>query len=71
MIFLDSVAFNMSYMVHQHSYGSINIDEPVSEGLYVVRLTSITYKLHDSIEVSSDTRTEVTFVYYKKHMSPA
>ena len=44
-IVLDSVEFNISAMVYQHNYGTINIDDPVEEGLYAVPFTSIPYKL--------------------------
>ena len=38
-IFLYSSAFNISAMVHQHNYGSINIDDPVhTNAIYTIGL---------------------------------
>ena len=55
---MDSVALNMSDMVYQHNYGTINIDEPEVEAFFVVHFTPLTYILQDSIEVNVNKITE-------------
>ena len=55
---MDSVALNMSDMVYQHNYGTINIDEPEVEAFYVVHFTPFTHILQDSIEVNVNKITE-------------
>ena len=51
-IVLDSVEFNISAMVYQHNYVTINIDDPVEEGLYAVTFTPIPYKLLVLIKIN-------------------
>ena len=62
MIVLGNISLNISAMVYQHNDGAINIDYAGSEDLYVVQFKSITYTLHDPMEVNGDTITEVTSV---------
>ena len=70
IIVIGSVSLNMRDMVHQHNYGVINIDVPVSEGFYVVQFTSMPYEyiLQYSVEVNDDTITERTLVCDTKCM---
>ena len=56
-IVLYSVELNMNTVVYQHNYGAINIDDPEAEGLCVVQFTSMTYTIHESIELNCDTIT--------------
>ena len=46
---LDNAALNMSAIIHKHNYGTINIDEPVAEGIYVYQSTSMKQTLNYSI----------------------
>ena len=45
-IFVDSVALNISVILNQHDYGTINIDDPESQSLYAVQFTKNPYTLH-------------------------
>ena len=64
--FLNSVALNISAMVYQHNHGSINIDNPVSEGFYVVQFTPMPYTLQYSIKLNGNKITEGKLVCDKK-----
>ena len=65
-IILDSAAFNMIDMVHQHNYKEINIDDPVEEDVYVMYFTSIPYTLQHSIELNVNTTSEWALVCDEK-----
>ena len=69
--YLDSVALNMSVIVRQHNYGTINIDDNKAEVIYILQFKAMPYKIKDSIELNRDTITEGTLVCSAQYMSPA
>ena len=60
----------MSAIDYQHNYYASNIDDPESEGSYVVQVISMSYAIQNSMELNVDTMAEVTLLCDPKHISP-
>ena len=65
-IVLYSVTLNISAVLQQHKYEEIDIDDPESEGFYVLSFTSTSYIIQYSLLVNGDTITEKALVFDEK-----
>ena len=68
---LNSLAHNLASTITENSYGSVNTDDPQTEGFYIVMFTSEPYSLQEEINVHGDIINCGTLVCDAKYCSPA